>query len=693
VELRDNAGRREVRLKPLAEFAPLLNEPGKFLLIPAEEITGSWTGPKSGAAPAPTGPVHINVTNPRDLVPGITAADAVTVMQRTLEAVDAQRERTGQPMFAHLNHPNFRWGVTAEEMMRVERLRFFEVYNGHPGVENAGDATRLSMDAMWDAILAFRLSELKLGVVYGVATDDSHHYHKVGPGRSSSGRGWVMVRARHLSAESLIRALEAGDFYGSSGVNLREVVREPSRLALEVQAEPGVSYRIQFIGTRRGFDRRSDEIPAPANEQSARRTLNHRRYSPEVGAILAEEARAGDLRREAGHPRGRRRGEGDRELGGADVLERHGIVDRAEAQRERLEFGGSDRLAEGDAAPDPGERPERVESAWRRWRSRARGERADQVLPTGGDRSLEDGQGVGDVEQLTLGPAHGGVHPAEFLGEPTEEIWPLLAEPDAILPSLAKPVPVAGDPPREVPPPRTRVQEEDPHEPLVPRAPLRLELAQRRLEPTGLGRVVAELAAVDREHLAVGEPLVREHVAEHAFGAVVPPDEALGELMVAPRLVGAAGVQQVPREQVVGEQPQVRRRALAEERRDHRLDRGEAGPVIGREVDRKQREDRRTRRGPVAAHAALDHRQQEREQAERVGRDPVDLERSRRVTAGVGNFLPIDEKDPPVAPRPRDLELRGKRRGIDRREPPRRVKPAGRDIIELLHAGTDRPHG
>jgi hypothetical protein len=288
VELRDNAGRREVRLKPLAEFAPLLNEPGKFLLIPAEEITGSWTGPKSGAAPAPTGPVHINVTNPRDLVPGITAADAVTVMQRTLEAVDAQRERTGQPMFAHLNHPNFRWGVTAEEMMRVERLRFFEVYNGHPGVENAGDATRLSMDAMWDAILAFRLSELKLGVVYGVATDDSHHYHKVGPGRSSSGRGWVMVRARHLTAESLIRALEAGDFYGSSGVTLREVVREPSRLALEVQAEPGVSYRIQFIGTRRGFDRRSEEIPAPANEQPARRTLNHRRYSPEVGAILAE---------------------------------------------------------------------------------------------------------------------------------------------------------------------------------------------------------------------------------------------------------------------------------------------------------------------------------------------------------------------------------------------------------------------
>jgi len=144
------------------------------------------------------------------------------------------------------------------------------------------------MDAMWDALLAFRLSELNFGVVYGVATDDSHHYHKVGPGRSSSGRGWVMVRARHLTAESLIRALEAGDFYGTSGVTLREVVREPGRLAVEIEPEAGVSYRIQFIGTRRGFDRRSEELAPPADEKPARRTLNHRRYSPDVGAVLAE---------------------------------------------------------------------------------------------------------------------------------------------------------------------------------------------------------------------------------------------------------------------------------------------------------------------------------------------------------------------------------------------------------------------
>ena len=35
--------------------------------------------------------------------------------------------------------------------MQVKGDRFFEIYNGHPGVNNGGDATRLGMDAMWDA--------------------------------------------------------------------------------------------------------------------------------------------------------------------------------------------------------------------------------------------------------------------------------------------------------------------------------------------------------------------------------------------------------------------------------------------------------------------------------------------------------------------------------------------------------------
>ena len=288
VEQRMTGAKREVRLKPLAEYRSLLEDAGKFLMIPAEEVTGAWKVARTETSPERGGPVHINAINLRDLLPGHTGASAVEVMRRTLDELHAQRERTGQPMFAHLNHPNFRSGVTAEDILQVERQRFFEVYNGHPGVVNDGDALHLSMDAMWDVVLTFRLADLKLGLVWGIGTDDSHHYHRIALGQSNTGRGWVMVRARHLTAESIVRAMDDGDFYASSGVTLADVRRAPGRLSVEIQPEPGVTYVTRFIGTRRGFDRASAELLPPAPPKGGVRTVPHRRYSADVGAVLAE---------------------------------------------------------------------------------------------------------------------------------------------------------------------------------------------------------------------------------------------------------------------------------------------------------------------------------------------------------------------------------------------------------------------
>ena len=288
VEQREQNGKKEVRLKPLSEYRELLEESGRFLMIPSEEITSAWSRPKTATEPARGGPVHINLTNARDFVEKIPGDNALAIMQATVDAVKAQREKTGQPMFTHINHPNFVWGVTVEELMQVRNERFFEVYNGHPGVNNQGDATRLGMDAMWDALLAHRLTDLNLGVMYGVGVDDSHHYHEIILGNSNPFRGWIMVRARHLTAESIIRAMEAGDFYASSGVTLDDVQRAPNRLAVAIKAEPGVTYTTQFIGTRRGFDQRTELLTAPAGEKEPRKGLPHRRYSQDVGAVLAE---------------------------------------------------------------------------------------------------------------------------------------------------------------------------------------------------------------------------------------------------------------------------------------------------------------------------------------------------------------------------------------------------------------------
>ena len=106
----------------------------------------------------------------------------------------------------------------------------------------------------------------------------------MGPGHVNPGRGWVMVRAESLDAEALIRALEAGDFYASSGVALEAIDASDQKLSLTIQPEPGVEYRTQFIGTRRGYDRTRTE--GTIEDEHGASILY--RYSEGIGEVLAE---------------------------------------------------------------------------------------------------------------------------------------------------------------------------------------------------------------------------------------------------------------------------------------------------------------------------------------------------------------------------------------------------------------------
>ncbi len=277
VEERAVEGKTEVRLKRFAEYAGKVGEAGRFLMIPSEEVTGKA--------------VHINATNLREVIlpySGLgdrTSGGMVKAMQYVFDAVAEQGKRLGVPMMAHLNHPNFTWAVTAEELMQVDRARFFEVYNGHPTVHNGGDNVHAGTEAMWDIVLSERLGHLGKEVMYGVATDDSHRYHTEDPRSSTVGHGWVMVRAERLEAGALVEAMNRGDFYASTGVSLKGVTRSDGILSVEVDAEAGVDYTIEFIGTRRGYDR----VSHPVMDTKGGEMRVTRRYSADVGAVLATE--------------------------------------------------------------------------------------------------------------------------------------------------------------------------------------------------------------------------------------------------------------------------------------------------------------------------------------------------------------------------------------------------------------------
>lgn len=272
VEERERDGKHEVRLKTFAEVSGKLAVPGEFLLIQGEEITDSFSRL----------PVHMNATNVRELIPPLHGDSVAETMQNNVNAVIAQRERTGQPMFIHLNHPNFGYGVTAEDLMRIRGEKFFEVYNGHPGVNDSGNAQHASTERMWDIILTKRLAEFDLPVMYGLATDDGHSYHKIPSRASEPGRGWVMVLSENLQPGALIEAMERGDFYSSSGVFLDRVEATGRSLSVSVREADGVSYRIDFIGTRSGYDGTSKPVvDGKGNEVRATRI-----YSEDIGEVL-----------------------------------------------------------------------------------------------------------------------------------------------------------------------------------------------------------------------------------------------------------------------------------------------------------------------------------------------------------------------------------------------------------------------
>lgn len=236
VTYKRDTGRVQVRLKTYEEYKPLF-EDDSFLIIQAEEITDNFNGK----------PIHMNATNVKTLIPPQGGESVSDVMQRNVDAVLKQREETGVPMFPHINHPNFHFAITAGDIINIKGERFFEVYNGHPQVYNYGDSTRAGTEHMWDEInMAYY--QRNQPFLYGLATDDSHNYHMLGDDYSNAGRGWVMVHTDSLNAGSLIRAMEAGDFYSTTGVILDEVAVRERSIHIDVKEEEGVRYEIQFIG-------------------------------------------------------------------------------------------------------------------------------------------------------------------------------------------------------------------------------------------------------------------------------------------------------------------------------------------------------------------------------------------------------------------------------------------------------------
>jgi hypothetical protein len=258
---RTNAdGRLEARLSTFAELSARFNSPGEFLLVPDVEATRSVE-----YSDGRYHQLHMNYVNVPELLPSIAAPGFVRrVKDKPLSEFLAEHERetsalakkhARKPLFI-LNHPIWTWyDVGPEVLVDAPDVRFFEVCNGGSPFEAADalPADGLDTDRFWDVVNAFRARRGQ-PLVYGIGTDDTHNYRGEKANMCIPGNAWSLVRAESLDADSLVEAMDRGDFVTCEGLEPEDVDFDAGAGRLEVAVGVSDAPRtIRFIVSKRDF--------------------------------------------------------------------------------------------------------------------------------------------------------------------------------------------------------------------------------------------------------------------------------------------------------------------------------------------------------------------------------------------------------------------------------------------------------
>ena len=198
------------------------------LMVPGEEVTLSIHEGRT--------PIHINAIGISRVVEPIDAKETVPTLQANVDAI------IGAGGIASINHPNSRWSFDHDHIKEVTGATLLEIYNGHPTSNVHGAPGKASYEEIWDGVLSAGRT------IFGVATDDSHHYKDFHPARSNPGRGWIVVRAEALEVEAILDGLSHGRFYSSTGVELDDLDQSAEAVSLSVTTEKDFIYTTAFIG-------------------------------------------------------------------------------------------------------------------------------------------------------------------------------------------------------------------------------------------------------------------------------------------------------------------------------------------------------------------------------------------------------------------------------------------------------------
>jgi len=227
----------------VAPLNDLFGARGQFLVISGQEVTDRVI---DSSHPEGRRAAHMNALGVHSVV---LPAGGTTIAETYARNLAHIRAAGGVPQ---VNHPNWRWSVRLEDMLGLPDSTIFEVWNGHPGINNLGGAdgkggASPSTDALWDSLLT------RGKLLWGAGTDDAHFLaHPWDRTAPRPGQAWAVVRADTLTPDAILGGLRKGDFYASTGISLKDYRVDASGIALFIERTGGASddtrFHTEFVG-------------------------------------------------------------------------------------------------------------------------------------------------------------------------------------------------------------------------------------------------------------------------------------------------------------------------------------------------------------------------------------------------------------------------------------------------------------
>lgn len=155
---------------------------------------------------------HATVMNATGAL-GDIAAGSANLSEHFNKIYALAEARQGLPI---INHPTWSNLVSADDFLKIQGFRHFEIFNGAQDTDNYGifGTGMPPIEALWDSVLS------RGGKFYGVGSDDMHEF-TARPTPSNPMTGWTMIRAAHLAVPEILAAYRIGDFYATNGVMLK----------------------------------------------------------------------------------------------------------------------------------------------------------------------------------------------------------------------------------------------------------------------------------------------------------------------------------------------------------------------------------------------------------------------------------------------------------------------------------------